>query len=641
MSSILRIANLCKTYNITGTIKEDVLKGINLELNEGEMVAILGESGCGKSTLLHILGGLDTDYTGSIVIRGNFIRDFTESQMDNYRKKTIGMVFQSYNLISHMTIFENICLSMQMSDVDKETQEKRALDLLTLVGLKAYKDKYPNQLSGGQCQRVSIARALANNPSIILADEPTGALDKDSTEGVIDLLKKIAGMGKLVIVVTHSERVAEECSRIVKMDNGLISSDTTITPPAKNKYEKYKEIKPKSISNKSLFKMAYSNVISNRIRNLLVSIGIAIGIAALIVILAISSGVTSYVTSYYGEDESNEIITVTSDSNITAAKIADIKEIDGIYNILASYRLINSSYYLTNDTDQASHIISYTYSTSVKDVPDVLYGNLPSSGSTNEIMVDLDSALAIASDGESVLECINQTIELTYNSTTVTFTITGIFDDEDDSKTNAYIDDAALTNLYSSASTSYTAVSGNYYNILYVRVKDVTYIDSVTEEIEDLSSSYTATIPDSDSSTVLDYIDLGTKVLTGIAMLSLVVASIMIIIVQYVSIVERTKEIGILRSIGGRKKDISNLFMFESMILGTAGGILAVMVSYLVAGITNLICYLATNAIFISFNPVWYLLGFLVAVLVSILAGIAPSKKAGGLDPIECLRSGE
>ena len=256
-------------------------------------------------------------------------------------------------------------------------------------------------------------------------------------------------------------------------------------------------------------------------------------------------------------------------------------------------------------------------------------------------MVDINAALQMASDGKSILECINQTIELKYNSVTLTFKITGIFDDEDETKTNAYIDDTALTNMYSSAGTTYTAKSGGAYNILYVRVKDVTYLDSVSDGIEDLSSEYKIVLADSDSSTVLDYIDLGTKVLTGIAMISLVVASIMIIIVQYVSIVERTKEIGILRSIGGRKKDISNLFMFESMILGTAGGILAVIVSYLIAGITNTICYISTGAFFISFNPIWYFIGFIIAVIVSILAGIAPSKKAGGLDPIECLRSGE
>ena len=639
MSSILRIANLCKTYNITETIKEEVLKGVNLELNEGEMVAIVGESGCGKSTLLNILGGLDTEYTGSIVIKGNFIRDYTEHEMDDYRKKRIGMVFQSYNLISHMTIKENIMLAMQMSDVDKETQIKRAEDLLTLVGLFEYKDKYPNQLSGGQCQRASIARALANNPSIILADEPTGALDKDSTNDVINILKKISEMGKLVVIVTHSSSVAESCSRVIRMEDGVIASDELKEKPKKNKYEKYKEIKPKSINKKSLFRMAFDNTLSNKGRNILVSIGISIGIAALIIILAISSGITSYVNQYFGQDEANEILTLTTDSTISKSNIDSIKEIDGVSNVLSSYRLKSATYVVTTDEDEESHTITYTYSTSVKNVPDVLYGRIPATDSIGEVMVDLNMAMAMAGDSESILECINKTIDITYSSSTYTMTIVGVFDDSDTSISTAYFSEEALNLFYSKAYTSYNAESKYSYNICYVKVSNITYLESVSSKIKEISSSITVSQASNNSSTILDYIELATKVLTGISMLALAVASIMIIIVQYVSIVERTKEIGILRSIGARRGDISNLFMYESMILGIFGGALAFFASYVIAGITNLICYLATGLIFISFNPIWYLIGLAVSILVSILAGIAPARKASNLDPIECLRS--
>ncbi len=638
MAAILRIANLCKTYNITETIKEDVLKGIDLELNEGEMVAILGESGCGKSTLLNILGGLDSDYTGSIVIKGNFIRDFNEQDMDDYRKKRIGMVFQNYNLISHMTIKENIMLSMQMSDVNKETQIKRAEDLLTLVGLYEYRDKYPNQLSGGQNQRVSIARALANNPSIILADEPTGALDKESTLLVVDILKKIAMMGKLVIIVTHSEKVAKSCTRVIKMEEGVISSDEIISKPSKNKYEKYKEIKPKSINKKSILKMAYKNLLSNKIRNILVSIGISIGIASLILILALSSGITTYVNQYFGRDESNEILTLTTDTSISASNISSIKQIEGVDSVLSSYRIPQLSYVITDDVNEEVHQINYTYSIETKNTPTVAYGRYPSSNSTNEIIIDLDTAMTISNNGESVVECINKTIDMTYRGNTNTMTIVGIFDDLDDSISNAYISEKSLPLFYSKASSTTNATTSNEFNICYVKVSNVTYLSSVTSEIRKIAS-VTITQPSSNSETILDFIDIGTKILTAISMISLVVASIMIIIVQYVSIIERRKEIGILRSIGGRRNDISNLFMFESMILGAFGGAIAIAFSYLIAGITNIICGISTGCIFISFNPIWYLIGLVVSILVSILAGIAPSKKASNLDPIECLRS--
>ena len=142
-----------------------------MELGSGELVRLLGESGCGKSTLLNIIGGLDTDYTGSVVIRGKFIRDYSENEMDDYRKKKVGLIFQNYNLIPHMTLKENVEIAMKMTDIEESEMKKRALELLELVGLKEHADKYPNQLSGGQKQRVAIARSLANNPEIILADE--------------------------------------------------------------------------------------------------------------------------------------------------------------------------------------------------------------------------------------------------------------------------------------------------------------------------------------------------------------------------------------------------------------------------------------------------------------------------------------
>ena len=633
MASILRIANLCKTYKITEVIKEDVLKGVNLELNEGEMVAIRGESGCGKSTLLNILGGLDLDYTGSVIIKGNFIRDFSEDELDDYRKKRIGMIFQSYNLLSHMTIKENVMLSMQMSDCSKDIQEKRACDLLTLVGLYEYRDKYPNTLSGGQCQRVSIARALANNPSIILADEPTGALDKESTLEVIDILKKITEMGKLVIVVTHSSIVSDYASRIVTLDDGVIKEDKLICPPKKNKFEKYKEIKPKSIGLKSLFKMALNNILSNKFRNFLTSIGISIGIMSLIIILALSSGITSYVNKYFSQDETNEILTITSDSNISYSTIKEISNIDGVTNVLSSYRLNSVKY--TNSKIEDTDTINYTYSTDTKNQPDVLYGNMPTN--LGEVAIDIDIAESIYTD-TSIIAAINDTIDLTYNNLTYTFKIVGIYDDGLDIK-SSYISEDSLyvfNNLYQ---TSYDAISGYYYNICYVKVKNITYLNSVSNSIRGISSSLTITTTNQESETILDYIDLATKVLTVLSLLSLSVAAIMIIIVQYVSIVERTKEIGILRSIGGRRKDILYLFLFESLILGSLGGMLAVSVSYLLAGITNIICYISTKCIFISFNPIWYLIGFMVSVLVSILAGITPARKASSLDPITCLRS--
>jgi ABC-type antimicrobial peptide transport system permease subunit len=354
---------------------------------------------------------------------------------------------------------------------------------------------------------------------------------------------------------------------------------------------------------------------------------------SLIIILALSSGITSYVNKYFSQDETNEILTITSDSNISYSTIKEISNIDGVTNVLSSYRLNSVKY--TNSKIEDTYTINYTYSTDTKNQPDVLYGNMPTN--LGEVAIDIDIAESIYTD-TSIIAAINDTIDLTYNNLTYTFKIVGIYDDGLDIK-SSYISEDSLyvfNNLYQ---TTYDAISGYYYNICYVKVKNITYLNSVSNSIRGISSSLTITTTNQESETILDYIDLATKVLTVLSLLSLSVAAIMIIIVQYVSIVERTKEIGILRSIGGRRKDILYLFLFESLILGSLGGTLAVSVSYLLAGITNIICYISTKCIFISFNPIWYLIGFMVSVLVSILAGITPARKASSLDPITCLRS--
>ena len=621
MSGILRIANLCKAYSITYTERQEVLKGINAELEAGEFVALLGESGCGKSTLLHILGGMDTDYTGSIVVKGKFIRDFSEEEMDDYRKRGVGMIFQNYNLIPHMNLVENVEIALELSDVEKEDRRNRALDLLNIVGLKNYADKLPNQLSGGQKQRVAIARALANNPSILLADEPTGALDKESTEDIILLLKKIASMGKLVVVVTHSEAVANNCTRVLKMEDGVIKEDIVREKPKKNKYEKYSETKPKNIKFKSILRLAFKNILSNSKRNLFVSIGISIGILALIIILCLSDGITSYVKDYYANDEMSTLVMTYNNKNITSSQLDEINGLYGVDLIYKSHRATSATY--TYDSDSLNMGVIYCYHEKTI-TPEILYGN--SCSSDDEIVINVTFANELSKEG--IIASVGQTIDVTYQDNLQTFKIVGIYDD-DSNMCTSYISLSDMQEFFTSSSFGY--------NLLYVKAIDITYLESVEDSIKDLG--YTTVVFDDSSSTILNYIDLGTNVLVAVSLIATTVAAIMIIVAEYISVLERTQEIGILRAIGGRKKDISRLFITEAAYLGFIGGSFGIVFSLVLSLIVNVITKMTMNYFFISFNPLYYLLGIIVAVLVSILAGIAPSKKASGLDPVEALRA--
>lgn len=209
---MLQLKDIKKDYKTAGTVVH-ALKGVSLEFRANEFVSVLGASGCGKTTLLNIIGGLDHYTSGDLVIRGVSTKDYTDRDWDVYRNHRIGFVFQSYNLIPHQTVLGNVEIALTIAGCSKEERKKRALDALKRVGLEEQVNKHPNQLSGGQMQRVAIARALVNNPEILLADEPTGALDSTTSVQIMDLIREIAGE-RLVIMVTHNPELAEKYSPV-------------------------------------------------------------------------------------------------------------------------------------------------------------------------------------------------------------------------------------------------------------------------------------------------------------------------------------------------------------------------------------------------------------------------------------------
>ena len=222
---MLKLKNIKKFYK-TGDFKQQALKDVSVEFRENEFVAILGPSGSGKTTLLNIIGGLDKYDSGDLIINGKSTKKFKNKDFDAYRNNCIGFIFQSYNLINHISILENVEMSMTLSGISKRKRKKKALELLKKVGLKQHAHKKPNQLSGGQMQRVAIARALANDPNIILADEPTGALDSKTSIQIMKLIEEIA-KDKLVIMVTHNPELASTyASRIIEFKDGEMVSDS-------------------------------------------------------------------------------------------------------------------------------------------------------------------------------------------------------------------------------------------------------------------------------------------------------------------------------------------------------------------------------------------------------------------------------
>ena len=320
---MLQIQNISKKY-VTGELVQRALDGVSLNLRDNEFVAILGPSGSGKTTLLNIIGGLDRYDSGDLVINAISTKKYKDRDWDSYRNHTIGFVFQSYNLIPHQSVLANVELALTISGISRKERRNRAKQALTEVGLGDQLHKKPNQMSGGQMQRVAIARALVNNPDILLADEPTGALDSDTSVQVMELLKQVAKK-RLVVMVTHNAELAEEyATRIVRLKDGKILGDTDPFQPEETlQAPKHKNMGKASMSFFTALSLSFNNLRTKKARTLLTSFAGSIGIIGIALILALSTGVNSYITNIQKETMTSYPITIEDQAMDLSSIIAN------------------------------------------------------------------------------------------------------------------------------------------------------------------------------------------------------------------------------------------------------------------------------------------------------------------------------
>ncbi len=357
---MLALKGIKKDY-ITGNNKVEALKGIDLGFRKSEFVSVLGQSGCGKTTLLNIIGGLDKYTSGDLYINGVSTKNFKDRDWDNYRNHSVGFVFQSYNLIPHQTVLQNVELALSLSGVSRRERRKRAKEALEKVGLGDQLKKKPSEMSGGQMQRVAIARAIVNNPDIVLADEPTGALDTETSVQVMEILKEIS-KERLVIMVTHNPELAEKYStRIIRMLDGVVTSDTApltekelelLTPAeSKGKKKKCKKQKMPSMSLGTSFSLSLKNLFTKKGRTALTSFAGSIGIIGIALIFAVSQGMTTYIDILQEDTLSSYPITLENQSMdisslletfIGTAKSAEGHQKDAVYQKSMVYDMVNA-----------------------------------------------------------------------------------------------------------------------------------------------------------------------------------------------------------------------------------------------------------------------------------------------------------
>ena len=316
---MLQIQNIRKQYK-TGDLVQVALDGVSLTLRDNEFVAILGPSGSGKTTLLNVIGGLDRYDSGDLIINGISTKKYSDRDWDSYRNHTIGFVFQSYNLIPHQTVLANVELALTISGISRSERRRRAKAALESVGLGNQLHKRPNQMSGGQMQRVAIARALVNNPDILLADEPTGALDSDTSVQIMELLKEVA-RDRLVVMVTHNPELAEEyANRIVRVRDGRIIDDTNPYIPGESMDAAHQNMGRSSMSIFTAFGLSFNNLLTKKARTLLTSFAGSIGIIGIALILALSTGFQAYIDKIQEDTLSNYPLSIQSDTaDITSA----------------------------------------------------------------------------------------------------------------------------------------------------------------------------------------------------------------------------------------------------------------------------------------------------------------------------------
>ncbi len=661
--SYLELKDIHKAYYL-GKEEFPVLNGINLSFERGEFVAILGESGGGKSTLMNIIGGLDRQFKGQVLLQDVALDHHQEKQMDQYRRETVGYIYQSYNLINHLSVLDNVLISLDMTKLNHAEREQRAQDLLKRVGLSDQVKKYPNQLSGGQKQRVAIARALASDPQIIIADEPTGALDSENTAAVLKILDEIAAEGRLVICVTHSEAVADAGTRIVRLADGKIVDDQRLHPAYPVDSDR-QQIPARKLPWYVPLNTAFKHLRYTWSWNLIIIIGTAIGLFAVMLFNGLGNGLKGYINQEINDMVNPQVVTVsryqkTSSSQRGGSQRSDQEAAMGVSTATASTPTFSSAQLKQlrelKHVDTVQPILSASNATIAVGKKDYTATSLTTwtasnrkaiikaghEAGKNEIVVD-KSSVAKKWSSKNWKDLVGKKVTVSFQTTNSSgknvtvkqqLTVAGITDSTTGTAVNA-VTYATMKSMRTANGLNANPTSAA------VKVASRDDNDSVTKQINKVKTNnkrqFKAISIASMLTTVNTYVNLATTILAAIAGISLLVSALMIIVTMFMSVSARKKEIGILRALGESRRDIRRLFTSESLIIGVISALLATGIAYGIgAGLNSVLYQIA------SYNMIEIHLGnvistFIIALVIALIAAILPAWRAARLNPIDAL----
>ena len=649
---LLKVTDLTREFP-AGENTIQILKGINLEIYPGELVAIVGQSGSGKSTLMNILGCLDQPTAGSYQVKGRETRKLEPDELAQLRREYFGFIFQRYHLLGDLTAAGNVEVPAIYAGVDASARQQRSTELLSDLGLAKKIQNRPSQLSGGQQQRVSIARALMNGGDVILADEPTGALDKNSGIEVMRILRELNAKGHTIILVTHDHNVAKNASRIIEISDGNIISDRANVPETDGEVLKKQQLdrtpQKKTPSWRSAadrlaeaFRMALLAMNAHRMRTFLTMLGIIIGIASVVSVVALGNGSqkqilenisslgTNTITVFQGRGfgDNSKTAQVKTLVPADAEALAEQPYVDGVSpsvtsSVTARFKDTEASATVNGVSEDFFYVKGMTFESGQP------FDKEGVTERAQDVVIDNNTKNTFFNDGTNP---VGQVILLG----SVPSRIIGVIEAQ-----KSMMGNSDSLNVYLPYSTVMSRMLGqsNVRNII-VRIKDEYPSAAAENAILNLlvqrhgAQDVFTQNSDSIRETIQQTTQTMTLLVSAIAVISLIVGGIGVMNIMLVSVTERTQEIGVRMAVGARQSDILQQFLIEAVLVCILGGVLGVLLSL---GIGQLIGHFAGGTFQMAYSTTSIIAAFVCSSMIGIIFGFIPARNAAQLNPVDAL----